>query len=126
MNETSIRNVIAGDNFQIVRAVSNLPSGESAVKAWFTVKTKFNQTDAGSELQKTISEDDTPGTGFIENSSPLAYATLRFDIAGADWDTIVAGKLYRYDIKLKTSSGGIYTVENGTFLADEQVTKASE
>lgn len=123
--DSEILGATVGDNFQIMRSIDNIPDGETVSKAWFTVKTSLSLPDSYAKLQKVITEADVVGTGLIENSSPLGSADLRFDLSGADWDNLLGGKLYRYDIQILTSADGIYTVERGTFLANEQSTRAT-
>lgn len=124
MSETAIRGVTRGDSFQIIRTVDNIPEGESVTKAWLTIKLNPGRTDSEAALQKAITIVDVPGTGLITNGSPVGSVDLRFDISGTDWDRIVAGQLYRHDIKILTDGGGIYTCERGTFVADSEITQA--
>jgi hypothetical protein len=124
MSETAIRGVVHGDSFQIIRTVGNLPDGETVDKAWLTVKERATDSDADAALSKEITEDDVPGLGLVDNSTP-GSVDLRFDIAPEDWDGVQQAQLYRYDIQIKTSGGGIYTAEIGTIVADEQITRST-
>lgn len=122
---SELRNITVGDSFQIVRNItSGIPSGETVVKAWFTIKASARDSDAAAKLQKIITEtSNTDGqiTGNVAGSS----ATLQFNVGPSDWSLLRAGRTYRYDIQVKTSGGGIYTPEDGTFLAKPEITQAT-
>lgn len=122
---SAITGIVRGDSFQIIRTVTGLPAGETIAQAWFTIKVSANDTDANAKLQKVITESTSAGTGVITDNVAGSSCSLRFDIGGTDWDLLRAGKSYRYDIQVKTSGGGIYTPEDGTFVAKPEITKAT-
>jgi len=125
MSDTAIRNVTHGDSFQVIRTVSNIPDGETVSMAWFTLKLLASRPDYQAAMQKTITTDDVIGTGAVVNSSPVGSVDLRFDISGTDWDDVVPGQLYLFDIQLKTTGGGLYTCDRGNFVADSSITGAT-
>lgn len=132
-----IEDVIAGDALTIRRtidrAASKLAAGVTIVKAWLTIKDKFDDDDPGL-VQKVITTTGVPGTGQIENdgtgdTDPI----VRFDLSGddtillTDVEKVTAGlptEKY-FDVQVLTSSGGPYTGLTGRIYTSPQVTKAS-
>ena len=76
---------------------------------FFTVKDKISDTDANAKLQKTITTHTDPTAG--ESKISLSSSDTA-DLAGN----------YIYGIKLKLSSGEIYTVAEGVILFAQEVT----
>lgn len=122
----AITGITVGDSFQVIRVIaSGIPAGETIVKAWFTIKASVRDLDVAAKLQKIITESTLAGVGMITENVAGSSAILRFDVNPVDWAALRAGKTYRYDIQVKTSGGGIYTPESGTFLATPEVTQAT-
>lgn len=123
MTRVHIRDAIHGSNYQINRSITDVPTGQTIEKAWLTMKRNLTDSDVNSAMQKIISTADVVGTGQITNPSD-GNCTVRFDLHGSDWDRVVAGNMYEFDIQLKTSDGYIYPAVLGSFVAIPRVTQA--
>lgn len=119
---SAITGIVHGDSFQVIRTVSGVPTGETITKAWFTIKASTSDVDANAKLQKIITESTSAGVGLISDNVAGSSASLRFDVGPADWSLMRATKTYHYDIQVKTSADGIYTLETGTFKSNPEVT----
>ncbi len=117
-----------GDAITIRRTISRITSGLAAgvtiTKAWMTCKTNKGDADPGL-WQKAITTTDVPGTGQIENDGTGdVNPILRFDLNPADTRRagISAEPGLYYDVQVKTNGGAVYTPENGTLLAEDEIT----
>jgi hypothetical protein len=122
-DRTSLRDAVIGNSYQIERTVSDVPAGETATDAWFTLKRRLTDSDAHAVLQKHITVASVIATGVVINDSPSSgTAILQFNIGPDDWAATLPQVLHHYDIKMKTSGGAEYTFEFGDFVAEGQVT----
>jgi hypothetical protein len=120
---TKIRNRTAGDNWTIRRNVVRIPTGQTIVKAWFTVKLKLQDDDPGI-LQKIITSVNQAGVGQIEDAGGSGTAIVRFDLTPADTVLFAPWQTYYYDIQVKTNLDHYDTSDDGTIIAKPQVTTA--
>lgn len=125
----SIDGFVVGDDLEVRRAVTDIPTGQTLTKAWLTIKTSLSQLD--SEItQKVITTTDVPGTGAIlDDGTGDAAGVLRFDLSPAD--TVKYAKqrirqVFYFDIQVQTSGGKLYTPFKGTVDGEPQVTLAAE
>lgn len=119
-----IKDFTAGDDLEVQRTVTGVPTGQTVDKAWLTVKAAAADADPGI-FQKAITTTDVPGTGRITDAGSSGTATLRFDLTAANTALLTAGTEYFYDVQVKTSGGKIYTVESGKMIARRSVTAAT-
>lgn len=124
--EGEIKDFVAGDDLQITRTISNISSGASLAKVWFTVKSRQEDADVDAIIQKEITTTDVPGTGQITNAGsgtpPDRIATVRFDLLPADTLKLEGRAIYLYDIQVLTDGGAVYTPETGRITAKLGVT----
>ncbi len=119
----TIENFVSGDDLQITRTITNVPSGASLTKAWFTVKFLWSATDTNTVIQKEITTADVPGTGQItDDGSGDQSAAVRFDLPSTDTLKLQKGLRYLYDIQVLTDGPAIYTPEIGTITALQGIT----
>ena len=116
-----IDNLVSGDDLQITRTITDIPSGAVLGTAWFTVKTDPTDADPGI-FQKVITTSAGPGTGQITDSGGDQTGTVRFDLTDVDTALIVPGRTYFYDIQVITDGSAIYTPEAGIIKAVRGVT----
>jgi len=117
-----ISGVVSGDDLEITRTISNIPSGQTLGSAWFTVKENPSDPDSDAKFQKVIGTANAVGTGQITDPGSDATGTVRFDLGTADTGGLDSSISYYYDIQLKTSGGKIYTPEKGRFVVSMGVT----
>lgn len=124
----TISGFVAGDDLEVRRTITNIPTGQVLTKAWLTIKTKLGDADPG-VLQKAVTTTDAPGTGQIVDDGATDQAgEVRFDLTGTDTALLVPPypkSLYGFDIQVLTSGGKVYTPVKGTIWAEAQVTLAS-
>lgn len=118
-----IKDFVAGDDLQITRTITNVPSGAALTKAWFTVKSKQGDLDVDAIIQKEITTADVSGTGQItDDGSGDQSAAVRFDLVQADTLKLEGRAIYLYDIQVLTDGGAVYTPETGRITAKLGVT----
>lgn len=111
-----IENMVAGDDFDIQRDISNVTVSDPIVKAWLTVKASLSDLDAAAALQKVITTALVVGTGHItqdgseENGN--GTASVLFNITAANSAALGTSIRYFYDVQAKSSSGKIYTAHD--------------
>lgn len=120
--DARIDNVVAGDDIQITRTITSVPSGETLTDAWFTVKEHPDDTDAAAIIDKQITSVDVPGTGQITDTGADETGAVRFDLTDADTALLVPGRDYYWDIQVKTSAAAIYTPTAGKIRSVKGVT----
>lgn len=120
----SIPGIVAGDDLDVTRTVTAVPSGQTLTEAWLTLKSKITDADPGL-LQKVITPTSAPGIGQITNTGASGSGAVLFQLTGADTLALPTGTPVLYDIKVKTSAGKIYTVEQGVYLATPRITTAT-
>jgi len=114
-----------GDDVSILRTVTGLLSGQSLVKAWLTIKSRFTDTDSEALLQLEITTVDSAAGQITEDGTGDVEGELLFRIAGAtDYENLVALKNYPYDIQVLLDDGVIATLEVGRIRWERQVTLA--
>lgn len=117
---SEIKNIVAGDNLDVIRTVGNLPGGQTLVKAWFTVRRRT--TSANFTFQKAITTSVIVGQGQITDIGTSGVATIRFDLQPADTVLLTFRKVFFFDIQVKTDLGRIFTPELGRIRAEVQRT----
>ena len=121
-----IKNFVSGDDFGIIRTITNVPSGALLAKAWLTVKFLWSATDANTVIQTEITTSDVSGTGHItDDGSGDQSAAVRFDLPSVDTLKLQKGLSYLYDIQVLTDGGAIYTPEIGTITALQGITAST-
>lgn len=117
-----IDNLVAGDDLQITRTITGVPSGATLSDAWFTVKSADADADAEKIIQKAITPTDVPGTGEITDTGADGTGAVRFDLTDVDTALLEPGREYVYDVQVKTDGGAIYTPEKGRIKSVQGVT----
>lgn len=113
-----------GDDIEVRRTITRIPTGQTVSKAWLTIKTDIAHTDAEAVVQKEIDTNSVAGVGQIENTGGAGTAVLRFELTKTDTKLLAPGKSYYHDVQLLTSAGKISTPFRGKTAAKSQVTLA--
>jgi hypothetical protein len=121
---TGTLSVVAGDDLDVTRTVTNVPTGQTLSKAWLTLKSKLTDADPGL-LQKVIVPGAVGGQGQITDTGVSGTGSLLFQLTGGNTLALPIGIDVKYDIKVLTSAGKIYTVEQGIYLSASRVTAAT-
>jgi hypothetical protein len=116
--------VVAGDDLDITRTVTGVPATQTLSKAWLTFKSLISDADPGL-LQKVITSSLVVGQGQITDTGASGTGALLFQLSGANTLTLPIAVDTRYDIKVLTSAGKIYTVEQGLYTSAGRITVAT-
>lgn len=119
-----ITGIVAGDDVDVTRTVTAVPATQTITLAWFTLKTAVGDVDPGL-LQKAITSAAVAGVGQITDAGASGTGTLLFQLTGANTLALPVGSFVYYDIKVKTSAGKIYTVEQGKYFSTARITTAT-
>jgi hypothetical protein len=118
----SIR-IVAGDDVDVRRTVTDIPAGQTLVKAWLTFKSSLSAGDA-SLLQKIILPGAVVGQGQITDTGADGTGEVLFQLSNADTLGLPIGNRLLYSIKVLTSANKIYTPEQGIYQSVPRVTQA--
>ncbi len=122
--EGTITNFVAGDDLSIERTITAIPTSTTISGAWFTVKRKYTDLDAGALIQKfitAIAEDDV---GHIDDTGADGTGHLIFLLTPDDTILLTPLSEYKYDIQVRLDTGMINTPETGVIVAFPQVTRS--
>lgn len=120
----TINNVVSGDDFQIVREITNVNTGQHLTNAWLTIKE--NNWDSTYIIQKAITSSDVPLQGVISDTGDTdTVANVKFNLTADETILLKPFYSYVYDIQVKTNTDLIYTPEIGTITAQASITSAS-
>lgn len=116
-----INNFVVGDDLDIERTISNIPTSQTITKAWLTVK----ETELGTAvLTKEVTSVAT-SSGVISDTGADTVGVVTFTLTAAETATLNPGNWLYYDIQVKTSGGKIYTPEKGRIRGEIQLTSAT-
>lgn len=111
--DARIDDIVAGDDIQITRTITSIPSGELLDLAWFTVKEHSDDADADAIIQKDITTSNVVGTGHITDTGGDQTGAVRVDLTDTDTALLVPGRDYFWDLQVKTDGGFVYTPTMG-------------
>lgn len=111
-----INEIIVGDDYDVVRTISDLPSGETVSEAWFTVKENHWDTTTIVDVHITTTYSAQYG-GITDTGSGDAEAEMIFHLRGGVTDNFSPYFKYIYSIRVKTPSGKYYSPELGDLVA---------
>ncbi len=121
-----IKELVAGDDKDVVRTITLVPVGQVLVKGWLTVKRKETDLDQAAIFQKVIDTNNTGGVGWVEDlDASDGQGIVHFYLQPAQTSLLQDGKEYYFDIQVKTDTGKIYTPIKGTVKAQKSVTRAT-
>lgn len=121
-----INNLVVGDDIDIERTITNVPEGDSLVKAWFTVKARETDPDINAIFQKTITASYVAGQGEItDDGAGDQQGAVTFELTNVDTLLLVGDTAYYYDLQVKTANAKIYTPEKGQLTMRKQITVAT-
>lgn len=89
----------------------------SAAELFFTLKMNPAQGDDKALIAKKS------GQGISIDNGPLGIAFVQLD--ATDTDHLLPDRKLYYDVQLKTATGEIHTVDSGTFIVKQDVTKST-
>jgi hypothetical protein len=118
----TIKDFAVGDDFDVIRLVTDVPAGVTIAKAWFMVKARLNDTDGSAVITKEITTSAVEGTGQIADDGDSDGAgELVFQLRTAETEDLVASKRYHYGIKVLLSNGLKDTLGTGELVLGPQL-----
>lgn len=117
--------LVLGDDFDVTRPITDLPSGVTISKAYFTVKSNESDLDAAAIFQKTITSVLDNAEGQITDTGADGTGSVTFYLQAADTVLMTADVEYVYDIQLVLSNARLNTPEKGLISGTGQVTRAT-
>lgn len=125
--QAKISGFVVGDDLELYRTITAIPSGQILQTAWFTVKKTFAATYTNALIRKRITNTQSLSSGWIEDTgSTSLVGILRFYLSPEDTLTLHPQSEYPYDIQIALDNGDIYTPETGVIVALPQVTDTIE
>ncbi|SRR6266704_1261188 len=114
------------DHFTLVVRVGGLPSGVSATKAWWTVKSSSTDADPGI-VQKAVTANAVTGSGQITDAgATTSVAVFQFDAVPADTLLLTALRAYFWDCQWEDQQGFVHTaIGDSSLTAGQGVTAAT-
>lgn len=117
-----IDSFVVGDDLEIERNVSGIPTAQTITTAWLTIKRAFKHADSNAVIQKVITTTNDDTKGVILDNGASGTATIVFYLTPEETLLLNPYSSYVYDIQVETSAGKISTPEVGTITANPQVT----
>ena len=120
----SIEGFLPGTALDVIRIIGGVPIDQALTAAYFTVKADPGKGDETILFQKSIttgSGDDGQLTGPAEDGTWEAL----FALASTDTTLFEPGKIYYFDIWVKTDAGKPYPSNYGIIRAGDRVRQAS-
>lgn len=114
-----IKGKVAGDDLRVHATITGIPSGQTVVKAWLSIKAKKNEPDNQAIVQKIIT------SGFTHTGTDPVTCVMNLDLTAAETANCKPQTTYEYDVQIKTSTGLIDTPIIGQIVFDQGVTAAT-
>ena len=119
---------VRGNDFDIIRTVSVVPTGAALTDAWLRV----NEADTSTELfEKHVTVSLVADQGQIEDDGDGdGVAIIRFRLTSTDTllcegGTVADPAEHSYGIQVKSDSGAIYEFEQGLLPMIQQIVESS-
>lgn len=113
--------ITQADDYDVKRWATNIPSGSTLSKAWFTAKRAVTDLDVAAIIQKEITSTLVAGAGQITDTGADGTGRVEFEFTGAQTEVLIPGK-YFYDIQYMLSNSKRRTVEKGMLEITSQFT----
>jgi len=103
--------ITAGDDFDIIRTVTNIPSGQTVSSATLTI-VRY-EGDSSAVIEKEITST-LNSAGQITDTGADTTGSFYFILTSVDTSLLKPGNTYYYDIEIITNASKKYTAETGT------------
>jgi hypothetical protein len=120
---STIENIVTGDDCDVIRQIENVPIGTTLIEAWLTIREDYWLTPVilAKHITPVLSTD-----GRIEDTgADDTIGVLRFRLTKEETVLLHEHFEYDFDVQVKTSDGSIYTPESGKFTAHHSVTSST-
>lgn len=122
-----IQGFAQGDDLTIRRTINNLPSGQTIVEAWLTVKLDpKREPDVDAIIGPKSITTVLSGSGQVtDDGATDGVGEVEFFVLRAETVLMIAGERYTWDIQIEPSASNIYTAGGGKIVAKQQVTRVT-
>lgn len=123
---STIQNIVQGDDCYVIRDIENIPAGQQLTDAWLSIKENHWNTTA--IITKHITTTLSAEGHIVDAGLTDTVGTIQFRLASADTAGLHEFYQYTFDIQVKTSGGSgtsIFTPEYGLISVYPSVTAAS-
>lgn len=117
-----ISDLVVEDDYDLSRDIVGVPTDQSLVEAWVTVKENETDDDGEAILQKIITTISVSGVGQITDAGVNGTGHVVFQFTSAETNLLEAERAYFYDIQVRTNAGKTATREKGYLIPIGQVT----
>lgn len=93
------------------------PLDITGAQAWFTAKRSTTDDDVSAVFQKTV------GDGITITDAPGGIMLVR--LSESDTSSVTKKEYLQYDLQVKDTGNGVWTVARGSLLVEADVTRAS-
>jgi len=120
-----IDDLVIGDDYDILRTVTEVPDSTSLDRGWISVKINRTDPDSAAIIFKEITVVEQSGIGqIIDEGSSDGTAMVLFQLTHAETLLLYEHIAYVYDIKVRTATNKIHTAESGLLYPVRGVTEA--
>jgi hypothetical protein len=114
----------AGDDVDVARVVSDIPAGQTLVRARLLVKRWEADPDDQALIEKVITPLAAYGRGHIADTGADGAGALVFQLTAADTLALAPILTCAYGIKASLSGGAVLTIDAGRVAATRRVVGA--
>jgi hypothetical protein len=122
---SSIENIVQGDDCYVIRDIENIPAGQQLTDAWLSVKE--NHWDTAAIIEKHITTVSSADGHIVDSGMSDTIGLLQFRLESTDTADLHEFYQYVFDIQVKTSGGSgtsIFTPESGVLTVYPSITAA--
>lgn len=118
--KSTIDDLVVGDDYDVIRDLSNVPTGQALTQGKLTVKE--NPWDSVAIITKTITGAATSHGVISDTGAGDTVAKIKFSLLGSETVLLKPHYRYYYDIEVTTDAAKVYTPESGTMKPFHQIT----
>lgn len=115
-----ITDMVTGDDYDFDLLVTDIPVGQAVVSGWLTIKRYSTDADADAVVQKNVGTTLT-SAGQITISG--VYTRVYISLSSADTRLLNSAGEYVYDVQIRTDAGKNKTIDGGTIVAIQDITR---
>lgn len=116
-----ITDLVAEDDYDLTRTITDIPIGHLLAKAVFTVK--LTETASTDVFQVSVTPTESDAGQIVDTGADQTGAVL-LTASKTQTALLTGGTTYYYDLKVETDQGAEKTVEKGVILAHTSITGA--
>jgi len=117
--------LVGGDDLEVRRTITNIPTGQVLAQARFTVKLNEDDLDAAAIFQKSITSTLVASQGQITDTGANGTGVVSFFLQASDTVLMTPGSEYHYDIQVRLDNNRLYTPEKGRITTVRQITQST-